>query len=256
MQGRTNTILFPLAVLGLLALLTLWIDRTVQPPEPRVDGSTRHDPDYMLNNFVTTKTDVAGNISHVLKASEMRHYPDDDSTELENPHFTQYGGPGQPNTMIEGKRGSVSGNGEIVKFYDDVRVVRQASADKEEMTLTTDYLELEPKREVATTNRPVVITQGPKTVVRAVGMIYDKKNQTIQLNKRVRTHYEKPAARPGSKASKTKSGQAGSIKPVAKPAQKNTQNSTRKSTARQPASSAKQSKSSASKNAKLPTQTK
>lgn len=255
MQGRSNTILFPLAVLGLLALLTLWIDRTVQPPEPRVDGNTRHDPDYVLNNFVTTKTDTAGNISHVLKATEMRHYPDDDSTELENPHFTQYG-VGKPSTMIEGKRGSVSSNGEIVKFYDDVRVVRQATADREEMTLTTDYLEVEPKREVAKTNRPVVITQGPKTVVRAVGMVYDKKSQTIQLNKRVRTHYEKPAVRKSSKPSKTKASAGASVKPVPKSSAKPAAKSTDKTPARQPANSTKQSKSSASKNAKLPTQTK
>lgn len=254
MQGRSNTIIFPLAVLGLLALLTLWIDRTVQPPEPRVDGSTRHDPDYVLNNFVTTKTDTAGNISHVLKATEMRHYPDDDSTELENPHFTQYG-VGKPSTMIEGKRGSVSSNGEIVKFYDNVRVVREASAGREEMTLTTDYLEVEPKREVATTNRPVVITQGPKTVVRAVGMVYDKKSQTIQLNKRVRTHYEKPAAAKTSKP-KTKAKAGNSVKPAPKPSSKPAAKSTEKAAASPAANSTKQSKSSASKNAKLPTQTK
>ncbi|MCB5188338.1 LPS export ABC transporter periplasmic protein LptC [Methylobacillus caricis] len=240
MQGRTNTILFPLAVLGLLALLTLWIDRTVQPPEPRVDGSTRHDPDYVLNNFVTTKTDASGNISHILRASEMRHYPDDDTTELENPHFTQYG-VGKPTTMIEGKRGQVSSNGEIVQFRDNVRVVREAFGDKAEMTLTTDYLQVEPKREIATTDRPVVITQGPKSVVHAVGMIYDKKQQTIQLNKRVRTHYESPNT--GKKASKPK---------AAKPVQKRVANA-------QPAaknSSNKQTKSGTAKNAKLPTKSK
>ncbi|MCB5185572.1 LPS export ABC transporter periplasmic protein LptC [Methylobacillus gramineus] len=240
MQGRSNTILFPLAVLGLLALLTLWIDRTVQAPEPRVDGNTRHDPDYILNNFVTTKTDPSGNISHILKASEMRHYPDDDTTELENPHFTQYGA-GKPPTTIEGKRGQVSSNGEVVQFRDDVRVVRAAFADKPEMTLTTDYLQVEPQKEIATTNRPVVITQGPKSVVRAVGMIYDKKQQTIQLNKRVRTHYESPNA--GKKVSKPKTAKPAPNKATTtKPAAKNTSN--------------KQTKSGTAKNAKLPTKSK
>ncbi len=237
MQGRTNTILFPLAVLGLLALITLWIDRTVQPPEPRVDGSTRHDPDYILNNFVTTKTDATGAISHILKASEMRHYPDDDSTELTNPHFTQFG-VGKPTTTIEGKRGHVSSKGDVVEFRDDVRVVRPAFADRPEMTLTTQYLRVEPDKEIASTDQPVVITQGPKSVVHAVGMYYDKKNQTIQLNKRVRSHYERPAAKP----------QASKPKAASKPRQ----------VAAKPAAS-KSSKSTPvgnSKNAKQPTKTK
>lgn len=206
MLGRTNTILFPLAVLGLLALITLWIDRTVQAPEPRVDGNARHDPDYILNNFVTTRTDATGNISHILKASEMRHYPDDDTTQLEKPYLTQHG-IGQPVTTIESKRGTVSSKADVVEFYDDVRVVRQAFGDRPEMTLTTDYLKVEPDNEVASTDRPVVITQGPKSVVRAVGMYYDKKNQTIQLNKRIRSHYERPAparkAPPASRAGTT-----------------------------------------------------
>ena len=65
-------ILFPLALLAVLALLTLWIDRSVQAPEPKPDGSTRHDPDYILTNFVTTKTDVNGDIRSILRATEMR----------------------------------------------------------------------------------------------------------------------------------------------------------------------------------------
>ena len=238
MQGRTNTILFPLAVLGVLALLTLWIDRTVQPPAPKVDGNTRHDPDYILNNFVTTKTDATGNISHILKASEMRHYPDDDTTELENPHFTQFG-VNAPPTTIEGKRGHVSSKGDIVDIYDDVRVVRPAWGDRQEMTLTTEYLRIEPDRDIASTDRPVVITQGPKSIVRAVGMVYDKKNQTIQLNKRVRAHYERPAVKK---------------QPVRKP-----QPATRpKQAAAKPAANkaAKQTQSGNSKNAKLPAKAK
>lgn len=243
MQGRSNTILFPLAVLGLLALITLWIDRTVQPPELRVDGTTRHDPDYILNNFVTTKTDATGSISHILKASEMRHYPDDDTTELENPHFTQFG-VGKPTTTIEGKRGHVSSKGDVVEFRDDVRVVRPAFGDRQEMTLTTEYLRVEPDSEIASTDQPVVITQGPKSVVRAVGMVYDKKNQTIQLNKRVRSHYERPAA-----------GKRTSSKPKAA-SKTSTANRTKQAAAKPAASKNSKTTSGNSNNAKQPTKTK
>ncbi len=190
MYGRP-TILFPLALLALLALLTFWIQRTMQPPAPRMDGSTRHDPDYTLNNFVTSKTDTKGNLRYRLTASEMRHYPDNDSTELQQPHVTRYA-PGKPTTEIEGQRGLVSSNGENIQFIDNVKVVRQASKGRGEMVVLADTLTLQPKKDLVTTDGPVVITQAPKTVIHATGMIYDKKQQTVKLLKNVRVHYERP----------------------------------------------------------------
>lgn len=202
MYGR-HTIIFPLAVLVLLAAITFWIDRTVQAPAQKPDGNTRHDPDYIVNNFVTTKTDINGNIQYVLAASEMRHFPDDDSTRLQRPRLTQYADT-RPYTQIESQEGLVSSDGEVVQFIGNVKVVRQPTAERPEMTMRTQYLKVTPDTEIATTDRPVVITEGPKSEVHAVGMIYDKKNRTIQLLKRVRAHYEKPPksslARPAAPA--------------------------------------------------------
>lgn len=190
MYGRP-TILFPLALLALLALLTFWIQRTVQSPAPKLDGSNRHDPDYILNNFVTTKADINGNLRYRLVASEMKHYPDDDSTELQRPRFTRYA-PGKPYTEIEGDRGFVSSNGENIQFLDNVKVVREASKDRGEMIVLTEFLNIEPKKDLVTTDRPVVITQAPKTVIHATGMVYDKKQQTVKLLNNVQVHYERP----------------------------------------------------------------
>ncbi|PKO25756.1 MAG: LPS export ABC transporter periplasmic protein LptC [Betaproteobacteria bacterium HGW-Betaproteobacteria-8] len=185
------TILLPLMLLAVLAMLTFWIDYSVQAPEPKVDGSSRHDPDYILNNFITTRTDEKGDLRYRLTAAEMRHYPDNDTTELEQPHFTRFE-IGKPFTLIEGQKGFVSSNGEKIEFHDDVKVVRQAYNGKGEMVVLTDRLDVLPDEEKASTDRPVVITQEPKTVIHATGMIYDKKNQTVQLLNRVKAHYEKP----------------------------------------------------------------
>ena len=191
-MGRP-TVVFPLVLLALLALLTFWIDRSVQPPERRPDANLRHDPDYILDNFVTTRTNVNGALAYVLAAVKMKHYPDDDTTELERPRFTQYA-VNKPYTQIEGQRGNVSSDGETVEFMDNVVVVRQASKDKGEMTVRTQYLKMFPKQEVAVTDKPVVITQAPETVIHANGMVFNKKNQTVNLRGRVRTHYLPPSA--------------------------------------------------------------
>lgn len=194
-------ILFPLALLTILALLTFWIDRTVQPPVLKADGNSRHDPDYILNNFVTTKTNLQGNVQYVLRADEMRHFPDDDSTQLKKPDLVQYG-VDAPTTRIEADHGLVSSDGENVQFIGNVKVVRDAYTDRGEMTLLTQYLDVTPDTGVATTDRPVIIKQAPKTVVHATGMIYNKKKQTIQLLNDVQVHYVRPplAKKPAAKA--------------------------------------------------------
>ncbi|MGB7815316.1 MAG: LPS export ABC transporter periplasmic protein LptC [Methylotenera sp.] len=190
MPGRP-TIFFPLGLAILLAVITFWINLTVEQQGPKIDGSNRHDPDYTMNNFVTTQTDVTGKLRYVLAATEMVHYPDDDSTVLQRPRFTQYT-TNKPYTQIEALRGYVSSNGEEVELVDNVKVVRQAFEGKGEMQVLTEKLIILPNQDLVKTDSPVVIKQAPKTVIHANGMIYDKKNKTVKLLNRVKVHYERP----------------------------------------------------------------
>lgn len=191
--GSKSTIAFPLVLLLLLAIVTFWINKTVEPSAPKVDGSSRHDPDYMMNNFVTTQTDINGDLRYKLAAVEMRHFPDDDTTSLQRPRYTQFA-INKPYTQVQALRGEVSGDGEEVKLYDNVKVTRQAFEEKEEMTVETNYLNIRPNEELVTTDSPVVIRQLPKTVIYATGMIYEKKKRTVTLLHKVRAHYERPVA--------------------------------------------------------------
>ncbi len=207
MLGR-STIFFPLTLAILLAIITFWINLTVEQQGPKIDGSDRHDPDYTMNNFVNTQTDATGKLRYVLAAAEMVHYPDDDTTVLQRPRFTQYT-VDKPYTQIEGLRGYVSSNGEEVELVDNVKIVRQAFDGKGEMQVATEKLIILPNQDLVKTNSPVVITQAPKTVIHATGMIYDKKNRTVKLISRVKVHYENPTGM----ALKTQ-------KPITKPASK------------------------------------
>jgi lipopolysaccharide export system protein LptC len=186
-----SAIFFPLVLAIALAIITFWINLTVEQQGPKIDGSNRHDPDYTMNNFVTTQTDASGKLRYVLAAAEMVHYPDDDSTVLQRPRFTQYT-VDKPYTQIEALRGYVSSNGEEIVLVDNVKVVRQAFEGKGEMQVLTERLVIYPKQDLAKTDSPVVIKQAPKTVIHATGMVFDKKNQTIKLSKRVKVHYERP----------------------------------------------------------------
>jgi lipopolysaccharide export system protein LptC len=203
-------IIFPLALLSMLALMTLWINNIVQPAVPKLDGSSRHDPDYVVSNFVTTQTDINGNLRYKLAAIEMKHFPDDDTSVLQRPRYTQFA-VNKPYTQVQSLRGYVSSNGKEIDLFDNVKVTRQAFAGKGEMTVDTDHLNILPNDEIARTESPVIIRQAPKTVIYATGMLYEKKKHTVTLLHKVRAHYERPiiqntaaGAAKTSKASRSK----------------------------------------------------
>lgn len=187
-------ILFPLILLVMLALLTFWINTVVQPVAPKLDGSGRHDPDYIMSNFVTTQTDINGALRYKLAATEMKHFPDDDSTDLLRPRYTQFTAD-KPYTQVEGLHGHMSSNGKKIELTDQVKITRQAFADKGEMTVETDFLTILPDDEIVSTDRPVLIRQAPNTVIHATGMLYEKKNNMVTLLHKVSVHYERPKIR-------------------------------------------------------------
>lgn len=200
-------ILLPIALMLFLALLTFWINQTVQEQGLSISRLNRHDPDYMLHNFVSTRTNATGNTKYVLAAIEMRHFPDNDYTELKRPRFTQFG-LDKPYTQIYGQRGKISANGKLVEFNKQVKVIRQGTAEKGEMQLHTERLTMEPDTEVAYTDLPVKIYQKPATVITGTGLRFDNKAQTTQLFNRVHVHYERApdaakAAPPAKPAEKT-----------------------------------------------------
>jgi LPS export ABC transporter protein LptC len=73
--------LFPLVLMLALALVTFWLERTVREEQPH-PSLRRHDPDYLVEQFVVTKFNAAGSLESTISAAKMIHYPDDDSTEL------------------------------------------------------------------------------------------------------------------------------------------------------------------------------
>ncbi|MDR2113561.1 MAG: LPS export ABC transporter periplasmic protein LptC, partial [Candidatus Accumulibacter sp.] len=74
--------LFPLSLLLVLTLLTFWLRYATELAEPGRDGRYRHDPDYMLADIVLRKLDQDGRLKYTLRAADVRHYPDDDTTDL------------------------------------------------------------------------------------------------------------------------------------------------------------------------------
>lgn len=181
---------FPVALMLSLAALTYWLDHSVQSAPAKKDGSARHDPDYIVENFKTTRMGTDGTPHFVLTATKMTHYPDDDSTYLEQPHFTRYQ-TGKPSVHVIGKHGMVSANGEHVYFTSNVRVTREAFNKNSQLTLDTEYLHIIPDKDLADSDKAVTIRDA-NTIVTAIGLELNNKTRIMKLLSRVKAHHEKP----------------------------------------------------------------
>ena len=181
---------FPLALMALLAALTFWLDHIVQPPAVQRDGSTRHDPDYIVENFVAVRTGLDGAPRHQLEAKRMLHYPDDDTTHLEKPRLLSFAGV-HPEGSIVSETALMSSEGKTVDFRGNVKAVRAASGARSELVLTTEHLHVIPDDDIARTESAVTVVDA-NTNLTAVGLELNNKAKTLTLKSRVRGTYVRP----------------------------------------------------------------
>ena len=181
----------PLAVLGFLVGLTLWLNQLVQPREARADGSLRHDPDLMVENFSARKLDPDGTVRYTLAARKMVHYPDDDSAHLDTVQVVAFE-PKQPKMTATADRGRLEQGGDRVWIEGNVVLVREGDARAGASTLTTQALLVLPNEGKANTTSDVMLVN-PQGTAHAKGMELDNNTRTIRLD-RVRATY-KPSPR-------------------------------------------------------------
>lgn len=175
-----------LPLLGLLGI-TYWLNQQVQPEAAKPDASKRHDPDAIMENFSAVKFNELGKPRFVMAAKKLQHYPDDDSTTLEMPRLTTLSAK-QPAIHVVARRGTVSSGGDEVFLHEDVEVLREAGADREAMTVQTEFLHVVPDRDWADTDRPVTIVD-PHNTVHAIGLEMNNQARTLKLLSQVRSEH-------------------------------------------------------------------
>ena len=179
----------PLAALGLLVALTLWLDQLVQPTAARADGSTRHDPDLMVENFNARKLGIDGAVQYTLTARKMVHYPDDDSALLESLTLEAFE-PRQPKMTITAQNGRLEQGGDRVFFEGNVVVLRDADLKSEATRLTTERILVLPDEGIARGSSPVTVESATN---RAEAKSFELNNRTRTLSlQKVRATFQPP----------------------------------------------------------------
>jgi lipopolysaccharide export system protein LptC len=180
----------PVLFLGSLAALTYWLDAQVQPPPPRIDGNLRHDPDMVIEQFRAQSFGPDGGVRQSLAAASARHFPDDGSVDFTAPAITLTE-PERPKVSLEATEGTLSGDRETIVLRGKVRATQAAASGRDKaqaaqgpVTLTTEWLRLQPKKGRADTDHPVTIEE-PRGIIRSVGLALDNEAHTLKLTSRV-----------------------------------------------------------------------
>jgi lipopolysaccharide export system protein LptC len=182
MKPRASS-LFPLVLAIALAAVTFWLERTVQMAAPAPRDAARNDPDVIALNIRSVILDEQGRPETTLAASKMVHFPADDSTELTDPRLVQLR-ENQPSIRVRADRGTVSKDGEEVRFYGNVVVTRDASRERPELRAETSFLQVFPNEKIAKTPERVVISEGGSRIA-GTGMVANARTEELTLEARV-----------------------------------------------------------------------
>lgn len=78
------SIYLPVVLMGLLALGSYWLLRATPDPElPVAERPLQHEPDYFMRGFAVRSFAPDGTLRSEVRGSEARHYPDNNSTEID-----------------------------------------------------------------------------------------------------------------------------------------------------------------------------
>lgn len=192
----------PVLLLALLAALTYWLDHAVQStPAASADKQLQHDPDFIIETLLATRMDVNGRIRDTLRAAKMMHYPDDDTTTLEQPHYVNLTR-GEP-LSVTSREARVTSNAGNIYFHREV-VARRAAPAGTALQVNTEYLHVLPDDNIAKTNQHVTVTDA-NMKIEAAGMELNNETRVLKLRGNVRgVYYDANAAANGERAGTTR----------------------------------------------------
>ena len=133
-----------------------WWYQSQQGPQAPPAALRPRLPDYTVDGFTGTTMDIAGRPARTLSARELRHYPSDDSSELDLPVLVVYTADGPP-WNIRSETGWASGDGERILLRGEVLADREGATGLRPIHLRTSELLVRPRQDYAETAMPVRI---------------------------------------------------------------------------------------------------
>ena len=198
---ETASSYLPVLLMALLALGTwLLVKNTPLADAERSAAAPRHEPDYTMQQFSIQRYTPEGPLRAQIEGDVLRHYPDTDTVEIDNPRVKAYGPDGRI-TLARARHALANGDASEVQLQGAAQVTREATATAEALQFNGEFLHAFLKTEQVRSHLPVTVTRGG-TVLRADTLAYDNLDRTAQLKGRVRASFAAPGAKSARPAGK------------------------------------------------------
>ena len=194
----TASAYLPLLLMAALALGTWWLVKNTPLFESeRVLAPLRHEPDYTMSQFMVQRFAAAGAMRVQIEGDTLRHYPDTDTLEIDNPRIRAIGDDGRV-TVASARRALSNHDGSEVQLSGGAHVVREATARDAAIDFRGEFLHYFQNTERVRSHLPVLVTQAG-TEIRAEAMAYDNVSRVLDLKGRVRAVLAPPPPRSNTK---------------------------------------------------------
>ena len=173
----------PLLTMALLASGTWWLVRNAPSvDQPRVEAPLRHEADYTMTRFVVQRFASDGALRTEIEGERMRHFPDDDTLEIDQPRIRAIGSDGVV-TLADARKAYANGDGSEVQLLGDARINRPATGKDEAVEFRSEFLHAFRNVEQVRSHLPVVMTQGTD-IIHAASMNYDNLARLVEFKGR------------------------------------------------------------------------
>lgn len=178
LKALLATVLMSALVVGTWYLAESAADRS--PPRARAPG---HVPDYFVEGVAMIRLNGEGRPVFRMLADEMRHFPDDGTTEFDAPVLVSLD-PERPTVRLSARHARTDAEGRMTELIDDVLLVREPAPGVPRMTVETDFAIVDSVTEIARTTHPVLIRRGESTLT-GVGMQFDNAARHLTVESEV-----------------------------------------------------------------------
>ena len=188
----TASAYLPLLLMAALALGTWWLVKNTPLFEnDRELAPLRHEPDYTMNQFMVQRFAPNGAMKVQIEGDVLRHYPDTDTLEIDNPRIRAFGEDGRI-TNATARKAIANRDGSEVQLSGGAHVVREATDKGAAIEFRGEFLHCFQNTERVRSHLPVVVTQGG-TEFRADSMTYDNLAGVLDLKGHLRAVLSPPA---------------------------------------------------------------
>lgn len=184
------SIYLPVLLMAVLALGSWWLTRqSPLPAAPSVTPAPVHEPDYYMRGFSLRTFHADGRLKSEIVGREARHYPDDDTLEVDQPTIRAFNTAGL-RTVSTARRALANGDASEVQLLGDAVVTRDGARDRQgratpPLEVRGEFLHAFTRTERLRSHRPVEVTHGNDRFA-ADALEYDHLERVLELRGRVR----------------------------------------------------------------------